>query len=280
MNNTIFGAAVGPLATYLFSILGLIGVGVYAVFRLKSTQIIREKVWSSFVGDKDFNDEELRSFAQEQLDLTRFRVVYGVAARSVSDLHRLLLWMRQRKIAPGDVKRIRAWIDPSKDELLETPSKRYISTWCVLLGVLILAFCLSAATSDSKTTMLQMKVSGTWFLSNGTHVDAVWGHWRIDSESCLNHARPDIKVTGLTEAEATTICNGIANGTLKTVVDESLKYQRWSFAALSLFVLLLAVRTLSILIIAMGARQLANRLRTAEQTPREPEQVPETTSSV
>lgn len=52
--NTIFGAVAGPIATSLFSILGLLIAAGYAVFRLNSTHLIREKVWSSFVGDKDF----------------------------------------------------------------------------------------------------------------------------------------------------------------------------------------------------------------------------------
>lgn len=60
------GATISPLLTYLLSILGLVIVAVYAIFRLNSTRIIREKVWSAFVGDKVFNDEKLKSFAHDQ----------------------------------------------------------------------------------------------------------------------------------------------------------------------------------------------------------------------
>ncbi|KLU22045.1 hypothetical protein EOS_32560 [Caballeronia mineralivorans PML1(12)] len=41
--SAILGAMIGPLVTYLLSILGLAIVAVHAIFRLNSTQIIREK---------------------------------------------------------------------------------------------------------------------------------------------------------------------------------------------------------------------------------------------
>lgn len=267
--NTIFGAVVGPLATYLLSILGFTIVGGYAIFRLNSTQIIREKVWSTFVGDKDFNDERLKSFARDQLDLTRFRVVYGVPSRSITDLHRLLSWMERYNVSPTDVKRIRGWIDPSRDEPLEPPGKRYVSTWFGALGILILCLVLPVVVQEAKTTLFRMKVSGTWFSSDGANVDAVWGRWRIDSRSCMTHTLPDIKLTGLTESETAAICSGIAGGELKTMVSDSLKYQRRGLAAMVFVILLLAAGVCLHIKVALQARRLGNQLRPGEKAPGE-----------
>jgi hypothetical protein len=278
--NTIFGAVMGPLATYFFSILGLFIVAGYAIFRLNSTQIIREKIWSSFVGDKDFNDEKLKSFAHDQLDLTHFRVVYGVPARSVMDIHRLLSWMEQYKVSPVDVKRIRGWIHPSRDEPLKIPSKRYILVWIAVFGILMLSTTLPVTASDFKATLLKMNVSGTWFTSDGTSVNAVWGGWRIDSQSCTKHTLPDIKVTGLTGAETTAICNGIADGELKTMVSDPLKYQRRVFAVIVLVILLLSLGAYLNMNVAMLARQLGNRLRSEEKASSEQPQLLEEVSPV
>jgi len=265
--NTIFGSVVSPLATYFLSILGLTVAAGYAIFRLNSTQMIREKVWSSFVGDKDFNDEKLKSFSCDQLDLARFRVVYGIPARSINDLHRLLSWMDQYQVSPIDVKRIRRWIDPSRDEPLESPSKRYVSKWFAVLVILILCFVVPATTPDSKATMFKMKVSGTWFSSDGTSVDAVWGRWRIDSQSCMKHTLPDTNVSGLTGTEAAAICDGIADGELKTMVGDALKYQRRGHAAILFFILLAAIGAWGRITIASRARELDNQLRSRENAP-------------
>jgi Family of unknown function (DUF6216) len=267
--NTIFGAVMGPLATYVLSILGLAGAAGYAIFRLNSTQMIREKVWSSFVGDKDFNDEKLKSFSCDQIDLARFRVVYGVPARSINDLHHLLLWMDQNQVSPIDVKRIRRWIDPSRDEPLGRPSKRYVSKWFAALVILSLCVVVSVTTPDSRTTLFKMKVSGTWFSSDGTSVNAVWGRWRIDAQSCMKHTLPDTNLSGLTGTEAAAICDGIAGGELKTMVSDALKYQHRGIAVILFFILLAVIGVWHRLKIAVRARELGNQLRSRENAPSE-----------
>jgi hypothetical protein len=263
--NTIFGAVAGPLTTYLLSILGLLIVACYAVFRLNSTHLIREKVWSSFVGDKDFSDEKLNAFARDQLDLSRFRVVYGVTAKSVEDLHGLLSWMENHAISPGDVKRARGWIEPSRNHPLEIPSKRYIAASVAVVGILILSLFAPVTASDSKTAMLKMNDSGTWFFSNGASASAVWGSWRIDSQSCINRELPMSGETGLTADETKALCDGIASGALKTTVKESLTYQRRSLGVISFVLLFAALGVFLHLNAALFARQLANRLGFTEK---------------
>lgn len=265
--NVIWGAAIGPLVTYLLSSLGLGIVAVYAILRLNSTQIIREKVWSAFVGDKDFNDEKLKSFADDQLDLTHFRVVYGVPARSVPDLHRLLSWMERHKFTPIDIKRARGWIDPSKDEPLKNPGKRYFIACFVAFVIMFTSFLfVSNTATTSKTTMINMRVSKTWMWSDGTSVEGIWGKpWRIDAQSCAKQALPDTAITGLTNAETAAVCHGIPDGELKALVSEGLKYQRWSLTGISFFILYLGVSVGLSAYSAVLARRLARRLPPAKQ---------------
>lgn len=265
--STIWGAAISPLVTYVLSILGLAMVAVYAIFRLNSTQIIREKVWSAFVGDKDFNDEDLKSFAHDQLDLARFRIVYGVQARSVSDLHRLLSWMKRYRFTPIEIKRARRWIDPSRDEPLNVPSKRYLAACLVVPVIAIGGFMyLSNKATTSKTTMINMRVSKTWMWSDGASVEGIWGKpWRIDAQSCANHTLPDTSLTGLTSTETTAICNGIPDGELRTTVKEGLTYQRWSLAAISFLILFVGIGVGISAHVGLLAKGLARRLPQAAQ---------------
>ena len=227
--DTIFVALIAPAATYFLPIIGLAAVALYSNFRLKSTQLIREKIWTFCVGDKDFFDEKLKSFAHEQLDLARYRVLYGVPARSITDLHRLLSWIGLHKLIPNEVKRVRKWIDPSRDEVLTIPSRGYFTGLCVVvvLSIPILVGLMTA--SASRETLFRMKESRTWFASDGQNVNAVWGQWQIDEHSCKIGMLPDPKITGFTSAETTDVCNGISNGELKKMVLGPLKFQRWFF---------------------------------------------------
>ena len=267
--SAIWGAAISPLVTYVLSILGLAMVAVYAIFRLNSTQIIREKVWSAFVGDKDFNDEKLQSFAHDQLDLTRFRVVYGVQARSVPDLHRLLSWMERYRFTPIEVKRARRWIDPSRDEPLKAPGRRYLVACFVALAVMTVGFWyVSNKATTSRTTTISMRVSKTWMWSDGASVEGIWGKpWRIDAQACTQHTLPSTSITGLTDTETTAICNGIPDGELRTTVKEALTYQRWSLAVISFLILFAGISVGVSAHVGLLAKGLAQRLPQAGQRP-------------
>ncbi|KIP18725.1 hypothetical protein KY49_3133 [Burkholderia sp. MSHR3999] len=270
--NTIWGAAIVPLVTYLLSILGLVGFAGYAIFRLNSTQIIREKVWSTFVGDKDFNDEKLKSFGQNQLDLTRFRLVYGVTARSVQDLHRLLSWMERHHLTPIEVKQVRARIDPSKDEPLEAPRTRHLVTRAALALLIMVGLMVTFdKASTSKTTLLTMHVSKTWLWSDGASVEGTLGNsWRLDAQSCAKLPLPGTTLTGLTNDETTAICKGIADGALRDTVNDGIKYQRRAIAVFLFFVLIVETNIAFGFGIDLRARTLARRLRSRNDTSSEP----------
>lgn len=263
--NAIWVAVVTPLVTFFLSIAGLAGFTAYAVFRLDSPQIIREKIWNAFVGDKDFNDEGLKSFSHHQLDLARFRVVYGIPARSVPDLHRLLSWMRRHQFTPTDIKRARRWIDPSRSRPLSAPSRRCLTGHLALVTILIAAFMLVLGkATDSSTTLIRMRVSKTWMWSDGKSVEGILGQtWRIDAQSCNRHTLPATSLTGLTADETTALCQGIPSGDLETTVNEGLRYQRRSLGALSFFLFLASIRIGVILCFGMHARALAQRLSAA-----------------
>ncbi|WP_118181127.1 DUF6216 family protein [Paraburkholderia phosphatilytica] len=277
--NAIWVAAITPLVTFFLSIIGLTGFTGYAIFRLNSPQIIREKIWNAFAGDKDFNDEKLKSFSNHQLDLTRFRVVYGVQARSVADLHRLLSWMARHQFTPADVKRARRWIDPSRHHPLNAPSRLRLIARLVVAAIMFAGFTVvQDKATNSRTTMIRMRVSKTWMWSDGKSVEGVLGQpWRIDAQSCARHTLPGRSITGLTDGETSAICQGIPGGDLQTTVNDGLRYQRWSLAAISVFLFLAGIKTGFTLCYGMRARELAQRLSPAtpsQANPRRPRKKP------
>jgi hypothetical protein len=269
--NPILGAAIAPFITYLLSILGIACFAGYAIIRLNSPQLIREKVWAAFVGDKEFNDNKLKSFGQDQLDLMRFRLVYGVSARSVSDLHRLLSWMERHNLTPSEVKRVRAYIDPSKDEPLESPQTKHFIAPTILLALMMAVFVVTAdKASHQKTTLITMNVSKTWLWSDGASVEGIWGKsWRLDAQACERSTLPTTNLTGLTPDETMAICKGIADGAPKETVNDGLKAQRRAITAVLIFILLVATNLVFSLSTAGRARVLARRLNAKNDVPGE-----------
>ena len=260
--GAVLGAVVAPIASYLLSVLGFIGVAFYAIFRLKSTHIIREKIWSSFVGDKDFNDEKLHIFSNEQLDLSRFRVIYGVSAGSISDLHRLLGWMSTHGLTPIDVKRAREWIDPSKDEPLETPKRKFAFAWLAVFVALIVCLAGTSPAIASNQALLKMRVSETWYLSDGRSAHSIRGRWHMDHETCVKGLVPDTSVTHLTNVETKLLCDAMGNGQLETFVKDTVQSQRRLFGLIGLTIVFFAIGVFRKLDSAGHAKRLANKLST------------------
>ena len=261
--NTVFVAALAPIVTYFLSVLGLFAVGFYAIFRLKSTYIIREKIWSSFVGDRDFSDEHLKAFADEQLDLSRFRVVYGVPARSIADLHRLLAWMKEFDLAPFDVKRAREWINPSKNEPFQEPNGRFLVGRVFMLAVLMAALFATMKAVGSHQTLLKMRASGTYYWSDGKSVEPAWGNGHFDPRGCADGGVPDVSGTGFTSLEAKLLCDGIADGELNKIVTESIASQRRGFGTTAFIIGIFAIAAFLKLNSVGRGRQFARKLRLA-----------------
>ncbi|MBU9384911.1 DUF6216 family protein [Burkholderia gladioli] len=272
--NSTFTTMIVPVITFFLSIVGPMALAGYAIFRLKSTHPIREKVWSLFVGDKDFHDERLKSFAEEQLDLTHFRIVYGVQAKSTSDLYRLLSWMKRYKVSPEDVKRVRGWINPSQTYALNVPNNFYILSR--FIGIVIIASAISWASSLSRweSTLVTMKTSGTWFLANKTSVRSILGHWRIDAQTCKTQAMPSTSETGLTLTEEMELCEGLANGKLGAAISSSVRFQRWILTAAALLVLLISIPMGYHLGLAIRAKRLDRKLRLKKNGPEKPMPTP------
>lgn len=218
-----------------------------------------------FLRRQGFNDERLKSFSDHQLDLARFRFVYGIPARSVPDLHRLLSWMRRHQFTSTDIKRARRWTAPSRNRPLNAPSWLCLGHLALVAILIAVAFVLILGkATDYSTTVIHMRVSKTWMWSDGKSVEGIWGQtWRNDAQSCNRHTLPATSLTGMTAAETTPLCHGIPSGDLLTTVNEGLRYQRWSLGAISIFLLLAGIRIGVILCFGIHARELVQRLSVA-----------------
>lgn len=80
--NAIWVAVVTPLVTFFLSIAGLAGFTAYAVFRLNSPQIIREKIWNAcFVIGKWQSDKRYLRSGSRQAATISFHVLSHFGAR-------------------------------------------------------------------------------------------------------------------------------------------------------------------------------------------------------
>jgi hypothetical protein len=258
--NSIFNAAIGPLLTYGLPILAIVAFSIYVLVRVKSPQILREKIWRSFVGDVDFSEDFLQAFSAQQRDLNRFRLVYGVGARSTSQLRTLLAWMDRKAVTIDEVRRVRDWINVEKPEVLSTPPRKLFIVLPIVVGILVVALALLLFAADSPFTTLKMRDSGVWFWSDGKSVQSLMHQWTFDAQSCVVHANPEPSVTGFTIKETQILCAALADGSAAKVVRTALIPQRVALAIVAcplftgLFMFFFELQS------GRRARELSNRL--------------------
>lgn len=258
--NSIFNAAIGPLLTYGLPILAIVAFSIYVLVRVKSPQILREKIWRSFVGDVDFSEDFLQAFSAQQRDLNRFRLVYGVGARSTSQLRTLLAWMDRKGVTIDEVRRVRDWINVEKPEVLSTPPRKLFIVLPILIGVLGVVIALLLFVADSPSTIIKTRNSGVWFWSDGKNVQSLMHRWTIDSQSCSANALPDTSITGFTSKETQSICAALADGSVAKVVRPALLSQRIAFASFACPLFIALVAFFFMLQSGRRARTLSNRL--------------------
>ncbi|MGC5803408.1 DUF6216 family protein [Ralstonia pseudosolanacearum] len=119
--SPLLGQLLGPLLS--------VGVALFGLFifwrRADSLHAIWEKVWRLVAGGAEVQEPRLRAFMQEMRDLEKFRLVYGLKISNMSDMHRLIAWVRRHGLDMAILQKARRWVDISTPEIVTLPSRGY-----------------------------------------------------------------------------------------------------------------------------------------------------------
>lgn len=242
------------------TLLLLLVLGLAAFFwrRTGTTQSILEFFWRIVCGNSPIKDPRLAAFVDEARELERFRFIFGIKLESITELHRFLDWREAHRVPIGHVQRIRKLFDASLPHFIVEPQPTSI-----LRLFTYMLFCLASIVAiqilvAGDLAYLKTQKSQIWFTSDGTTIEQPF--WKADAESSACNETQAVPA-GFTAAEREILCNALQDGSLKELVDTTIRKQRrlsqWAIGFIFLAFLYLARRTDA----AISARLLLARIR-------------------
>ncbi|UCV07962.1 DUF6216 family protein [Dechloromonas denitrificans] len=218
IGSPIFSALAGPLLVIMMII--------FFWYRTGTTHSLLERLWRLSAGKVEVGDTHLGKFIKETRDLERFRFMYGLKVGNTEDLHKLLAWLKKHSIDIDLAQRGKKWIDIKTPEIIVLPSQGYVTRQClavILYGTLAIG---ASSLSSSQLALLQMKATGTWFLSDAKSVKPLIGNWVIDSEICKGQPTEAPRGTGFSEDETTVVCKALETSGLNEIVKSATHQQQ------------------------------------------------------
>lgn len=233
IGSPIFSVLTGPVLVIVMII--------FFWYRTGTTHSLLERLWRLAAGKVEVGDTQLGKFIKETRDLERFRFMYGLKVGNTEDLHRLLAWLKKHSIDIDLAQRGKKWIDIKAPEIIVPPSKGYVVRQCIALILYgTLAIGASSVTS-SQLALLQMKATGTWFLSDAQTVRPIIGGWVIDDKNCSGQPTEPPHDTGFSENETALICKALKTGGLDEIVKSTTRQQQLLGLGLASVLLVLVV---------------------------------------
>ncbi|WP_155520753.1 DUF6216 family protein [Ralstonia solanacearum] len=242
--SPLFGQLIGPLLS--------VGAALFGLFvfwrRADSLHAIWEKVWRLVAGGAEVQEPRLRAFMQEMRDLEKFRLVYGLKISNMSDMHRLIGWVRRHSLDMAILQKARRWVDISKPEIITLPPRGYFfrnGLGYFLAGLL----AAGAAFIVDSPALLQMTGSKIWFTSDGTAIGHLWQGKSFKLNQCSASGAEIRQSFGFPDNEVKAICDGYTAGSLQKTVaratgdQKSLGVLALFFAAIGLIATALRIRS-------------------------------------
>ena len=234
-------------------------------WRAGSIHSVFDRIWRLTAGKTDAEDPTLKAFFQRNRELEKFRFVYRLNAQSIDQIKRLDRWLQENSVDISRLQSIRRWVDLGKDDLLSKPPTGYIWAKGITFLSAMLLFWGISILNPSHNAYLQMRESGIWFRTDFREFQAPLGAWKFSAEDCKDSQDDILMKTEFNKHEVSVICDGIADGSLKKFVTESLKTQTWLAAIFAAILMLTGISNVLALKSAADARELIVRLNKKAQ---------------
>lgn len=223
--------------------------------RTDSLHAAWERVWRLVAGSAEVQDPRLQAFMQEMRDLEKFRLIYGLKITNMTDMQRLIGWVRRHGLDMSALQKARRWVDIANPDIITLPTNGYF-VWNVLGYLLAALLAGSAAFVAASPAILKMNASGIWFNSDGATVGHVFRGETFKLDQCSSVGPKMQESFRFSQSEVKAICEGYANGALKQTVSKAQTDQKW----LGAVVLGLAAIWLSVTALHIRSGKTAQRI--------------------
>lgn len=216
-----------PVIVSLFAPLLMLVMIVLFWWRAGSIHSLLERFWQFIAGKGDIHDPELKEFLQKNRDMEKIRFILRLKLDDPEDVVKLRDWQKRFRVPIASIQKARRWFDIRTNEVVTSPPKSFFRQkggWMILIGLTILG---ASVLMTSKSALLKMNGSGTWFLSDVKNIrePALFGGWSIGLESCRSNLEGLAKISGFSLSEVTALCQGVDSGSYKKYVESTIHDQ-------------------------------------------------------
>ncbi|WP_085590609.1 DUF6216 family protein [Pseudomonas sp. B14(2017)] len=225
--------------------LGVLGMVLLLVWfiqsRAGSLYFLRDLIWRSFGGKKEFDDlSELNQMRRELREIEFFRYEFNIPANNLREARLAHRWIVANGFAPSDIGRSRRYMDWSDFDSPTFAVKRF--TWwkytLVVTSMLLLigAFTPFSLFGNSKYLMVSLKNSPdtpSFYLSSDNIKFKMWPDRVLMPEQCRSAETLKPFLEDFPEKELDTVCSFFMDPAYESHVTKGLEAQRSLLAGIA-----------------------------------------------
>lgn len=192
--------------------------------------VFLDRLWR-LLHAKDFYDPALQRHHEQQLDIERFRVMYGARAiETLEAAYAALEWSREVQISLVKLAKAGRWVKWD-ERLIAKPRTLHTVANCVAALALYVMVFASAGLALTNEMLGRFVDSGTWIWLETDQARSAnpWteNEWTLTRDNCDNDITNVIRKV-LTLEEVQTLCNSFGTAELADDISDNVHIQRWT----------------------------------------------------
>lgn len=224
------------------SVFCLIGIWLFFYKKSGSPYSMLDKLWSIFVGKKDFYNGSISRFHNERHDIDKFNSIYNLNAINTKQIENFIKWIDLGGYDTRKISGIKGWFDIAKltAKKPKVGHTIFLSTCVISLYFSCLFFGLWGF---SPNAVVKLDKHDAWFFINHQKAKAVFTDPVISKENCedKNYNREKFSSSsGIAIQSVNSICKAFNDKKELSAIDTIVKGQRVLLyvAAIALFLAL------------------------------------------
>lgn len=223
----------GPVVIVLLLVL----LAVLIRYRTNSSHTVFRWIWRLIAGKTKSNDEAFNRYIDAQDNLMQFRL-NGGKARTVAQMHALILWGQSHNEDMGDIKACGAHFDHElpglKAESKRPTSKTLIWLLIVACGISILLL-VNVMFATVPGALITVKDTNKWLIMGEQTAKSFFdpGKQRLTRDQCSQSIEKKVAISGLSARDVTVICEFYADPESSSFITRTIREQRSVFGPLA-----------------------------------------------
>jgi len=240
----------------------LVVAAAFILYFRGARYIFLDRIWS-LIHRKDFGDDVLRKYHEGQIDLERFKFMYGI--RSIESLpaaYAAKAWADEIGLTLRTMGKARYWVNWETRQVKKASKLGDVLAWLLYIGVGI-ATCFPLAGAASNDMLVRFKESGSWVWVNdnrATELSFSFSKpWVLMKANCEVHPL-NISEANLSAEEVKLLCRSFGTPELQSAVDKNVQAQRWIMGFLTVFMFGVLWAMFNALMVRLRAADVRRRI--------------------